>query len=273
MLKVDPQLVGILNITKDSFSDGGEYFDPQRAIRKGQLLKKDGASIIDIGAQSSHPDSENVSPQHEIERLTPVIHALKQYNIPISIDTYKPEVMKHVLELGVDMINDITALQEPDAVDIAKEFDVPVVLMFSINQISRAEKTIWKTTNPMNEIISFFEMKIDDLIKKGLKEERLILDPGMGFFIGANPEPSLYVLRNLAKLKTLGRKIFISTSRKSFIGTVLNRTVSERGAGTLATEIWSALQEVDYIRTHDVKALSDAINMIDVIQKSVSYYE
>ncbi|MDH4128788.1 MAG: dihydropteroate synthase [Spirochaetota bacterium] len=261
-----PCIIGILNITKDSFSDGGLYLDHNEAIRKGLELVNDGASIIDVGAESSHPDSKVITPQLEIERLSKVIKSLKKEKITISVDTYKPEVMKHTLGLGANMINDITAMSNLDSINIIKEFDVPVVIMYSKNLTTHSEKAIWKSKDPMKEIINFFEIRINKLVDKGIKDENIILDPGMGFFIGSNPEPSLIVLRDLRQLKKLGKKILISTSRKSFIGTVLNRNVSERASGTLATEIWSAQQGVDYIRTHDVKALYDALKMLEAIQ-------
>ncbi len=265
------EIMGIVNVTTDSFSDGGEYLDPDRAIRKSLDLTSQGASIIDLGAESSHPDSENISAEKEIKRLTPIIKALKQENVILSVDTYKPRVMKEVLELGVDIINDITGLDNEEAINIIKDYQPTIVLMFSAHSPGRADKNKWYKENPVGEILSFFEEKLQTLESQGIKGEKVILDPGMGFFLGANPRPSLEVLNKLSEFKRLGQRILISTSRKSFIGSVLKNKVSERGAGTLAAEIWGVLQGVDLIRTHDVKALSDAITMIHAIQNPDLY--
>ncbi|GMT49355.1 MAG: dihydropteroate synthase [bacterium] len=266
------KIMGIVNVTTDSFSDGGKYLDPDRAVRKSLDLTGEGASIIDLGGESSHPDSVNISAEEEIERLTPIIKALKQENIIISVDTYKPKVMKEVLELGVDIINDITGLDDEESIAIIKDYQPTIVLMFSAYSQGRANKNQWYKEDPVGEILSFFEEKLQQLESHGIKSEKVILDPGMGFFLGANPRPSLEVLSKLSEFKRLGQRILMSTSRKSFIGSVLKNKVSERRAGTLATEIWATLQGVDFIRTHDVKALSDAIKMIQAIQNPGLYH-
>ncbi len=265
------KILGIVNVTTDSFSDGGRYLNPDHAISRSLDLIRDGASIIDLGAVSSHPDSENISADKEIERLTPIIKALKQENITLSVDTYKPRVMEEVLRLGVHMINDITALADEKAIPVIKDYQPDLVLMFSSKSQARADKNKWYEQDPVDKIESFFKEKLDQLTSYGIKREKVILDPGMGFFLGANPRPSLKVLNDLSKFKRLGQRILVSTSRKSFIGSVLKNEVHERGAGTLATEIWAALQGVDFIRTHDVKSLTDAITMIQAIQSPDLY--
>ncbi len=270
LLKKTPftKLIGIVNITKDSFSDGGQYLDSELAVKKAKEHIDQGAAYVDIGAESSHPDSETITFQQEIDRLTPVVSQLKKHNIPVSIDTYRPEVMAEVLKLGVDMINDITALKDPECIDIIKQYDVPVVIMYARNLKAHAQRTTWESQNYIEEIILFFDKIINILIQKSLNENHIIIYPRIGFFIGSNPEPSLSVLKNLNKLKTLNKKIYISTSKKSFIGTLLNKPVSERDAGTLATEIWAVLQGVDFIRTHNVKNLNNALTMIRAIQSA-----
>ena len=267
-MKKRPTIIGILNVTSDSFSDPGLYLNPSQAIQKGNALSSQGADLIDIGAESSNPDGQKVSSQEEIDRLLPVIKELKGKNIKISIDTYKPEVMEAVLKEGVDMINDITALRNPESVSLLKRHKVPVVIMHAKNRDPRAKKQPQDATQIMNEILKFFHERLESLEKNGISKDRLIIDPGMGFFLGANPEPSLKVLHDFQKLKTLGLRTYLSTSLKSFIGSVLKKDVSKRAAGTLTTEIWGALQGVDYIRTHDVQALHDAIMMLQSIQNS-----
>jgi dihydropteroate synthase type 2 len=261
------KIAGIVNVTQDSFSDGGQYLDPTSAIKKSQELMAQGADLIDLGAESSRPEGQKVSAQEEIHRLSPIIKALKQQKVTLSVDTYKPEVIRHVLNMGVDMINDITALQEPASIEAVKEFGVPVVIMHSKSPGPHADRTVRDHRRLMGDIIRFFAERIDSLIQAGLKLENILIDPGMGFFLGGNPAPSLTVLKNLGQFKKLGIKIYLSTSRKSFIGTVLHRDVSKRSAGTLATEIWASLQGVDYIRTHDVEPLRDALTMLEAIQE------
>ena len=260
-------IVGILNITSDSFSDGGLHLDSKTSIRNAKRLIAEGVDWLDIGAESSNPDGEKVSADEEIKRLAPVLEALQSEQIQISIDTYRPEVMKYVLQHGAGMINDITGLANPQSVDILLEFEVPAVIMFSRNQGPRAEKTVRPHETVLDEIKAFFEERLRSLTQAGVRTERIILDPGMGFFLGGTPEPSLEVLRNLMDLKKcFDCPLYVSTSRKSFIGAVLGHPVQERTYGTLATEIWAYLQGVDYIRTHDVRALSDALKMIRAIQ-------
>jgi dihydropteroate synthase len=261
-----PKIVGILNVSADSFSDGGLYLEPSAALERARALMAQGADLIDMGAESSRPEAQKVSAQEEILRLTPAIKSLKQEKIPLSVDTYKPEVMRQVLEMGVDMINDITALKDPASVEIVRQFDVPVVIMYSRGPGPHADRTVREHRRLMDEIVRFFADRIDALTGSGIKLERIFIDPGMGFFLGGNPEPSLVVLKHLKELKRLGTRLYLSTSRKSFIGTILHREVSKRSVGTLATEIWAYLQGVDYLRTHEVEPLRDAIRMLQAIQ-------
>ena len=267
-MSINPKMVGILNLTPDSFSDGGEFFDKDKAVKHALEMVKDGAKIIDVGAESTHPDSRKISAEEEINILDPVVKALKEQGVTVSIDTYKPEVMKHCLDLGVDMINDVTGLKDPKAIELLASYDVPIVIMYSRSKDAHAEKKEGGVTGIIAEIKRFFDAKIDQCVKAGISKERLILDPGMGFFLGSNPEPSLMVLKHLAQFKKLGCRIYISTSRKSFIGRVTGAEVAQRGPGTLATELWAAMQGVDYIRTHDVKQLADGLKMIQAINQT-----
>ncbi len=262
-----PKIVGILNVTADSFSDGGLYLEPVVAVERARTLLAQGAALIDIGAESSRPEAQKISAQEEINRLTPIIRGLKQEKITLSVDTYKPEVIRHVLEMGADMINDITALKDPASVEIVRQFSVPVVIMYSRSPGPHADRAVREHRRLMDEIILFFVDRIDVLTSSGIKLENIIIDPGMGFFLGGNPEPSLVVLKHLKELKKLGVRLYLSTSRKSFIGTILHREVSKRSVGTLATEIWAYLQGVDYLRTHEVEPLRDAIRMLQAIQE------
>ncbi|MBC8123757.1 MAG: dihydropteroate synthase [Gemmatimonadaceae bacterium] len=263
------RIVGIVNITSDSFSDGGRFLEPEQAILHGRRLLAEGADLLDLGAESSNPDGQRVTAEIEIERLTPVIGALKASGACVAIDTFKPEVMAHCLALGADMINDITALGNPAAVEVLQTYRVPVVLMFARNNGPRATRQPGDAGTILMEVRDFFARRVEELLRGGLHEDQFILDPGMGYFLGSNPEPSLTVLRHLEQLQ-LGLPLYISVSRKSFIGHVLGgRGPDERAHGTLVAEIWACLAGVDYIRTHQVGPLHDAIRVLDAIQGAI----
>lgn len=297
------RIIGILNVTRDSFSDGGRYLEPEDALRRARQLLADGADIIDIGAESSHPDAEDVSADEEIARLTPVIEALlKQRRAAasrddsagflLSVDTYKPEVMRHALSLGVDLINDITGFRNADAVAAVRDSPARLIVMHSRSPAGRARRD--SSTLPgarrsdpddraaseaaahsrevVDAILGFFQSRVAELIEAGIARERLMLDPGMGFFLSAAPEPSLAVLANLPSLTALGLPVCVSTSRKSFIGAVLGtradpRPTDQRAAGTLAAELYAVQNGAAYIRTHDVRALRDALVVLDAVHR------
>ncbi len=264
------QILGILNLTRDSFSDGGRYLAPDQALAHARQLVADGANIIDIGAESTHPDAEDVPADEEIARLTPVIEALHAEGVPISVDTHKPSVMRAVLGLGADLINDVTALRDAAAVAAVRDSSARIIIMHSIATGARAERTDVPELKIIEPIMNFFLRRVGELERAGISRERLILDPGMGFFLGSDPAVSLTVLRDLDRIATLGLPLCISTSRKSFIGAVLGapgrpRPVDQRSAGTLATELWAMQSGVEYVRTHDVRALRDALAVWNAI--------
>lgn len=267
------QILGILNITRDSFSDGGRFLAPGDALAHALQLVADGADIIDVGAESTHPDAEDVSAEEELRRLTPIVRALTANRIRVSVDTYKPEVMRAVLELGAELINDVTALRDPAAVTVLRDSPARVILMHSISSGARAQRADESPATIVQRIVTFFETRVAELESAGIVRERLILDPGMGFFLGRDPAVSLAVLRNLNRLAALGLPLCVSTSRKSFIGALLGTTgsprpVDERGAGTLATELWCVQHGVQYIRTHDARALHDAVHLWQALADS-----
>ncbi len=254
------QLVGIVNLTEDSFSDGGHFLDVRHAIAQGERLIADGADWLDLGAESSNPFGKTVEAGEEIERLAPVVRHFKAAGAKVSVDTHKPSVMRAVLDLGADMVNDISALRSPGSLEalLAKP-KASVVLMYSRSRGARAETAEHPYRALIPEIIDFFRRRIAELESAGLHRDRILIDPGMGYFLGGNPEPSLWVLQHLDELATLGQPIFLSTSRKSFIGAVLGKQQpSERGIGTLATELWAIHHRVAFIRTHEVAPLAQA---------------
>ncbi len=260
------KIVGILNITTDSFSDGGRYSQTPIAIEKGLSLAAEGADLVDIGAESTSIYGEKITAAQEIERLTPVIEALRKEGIRISVDTYKPEVMQHVISLGAEMINDVSGLKDEAAIKVVRDAGLPVVIMFNRNPDIHAQTTLRDHTTVMSEVVAFFTERLKTIHDAGIADEKVIIDPGMGLFVGGT-ESSLVILRHLETLKQFGREIYLSASRKSFIGTVLDRPVEARGYGTLAVEIWAYLHGVDYIRTHEPGPLRDAVRMIQAIEQ------
>ena len=220
--------------------------------------------VIDVGAESTNPDAEGVPAEEEIARLSPVVAALKAEGARVSVDTHKAEVMRHVLALGADYINDVSALRDPDAVDAVRDSEARLIIMHSTARRARAERAEIEPATIVDRILAFFQMRMKELNEAGIERKRLILDPGMGFFLSSNPETSVAVLRDLPRIADLGCPVLVSTSRKSFIGALLAsadepRPVDQRAAGTLATELWSAQHGAAYIRTHDVRALRDAL--------------
>jgi dihydropteroate synthase type 2 len=264
-----PQIMGILNVTRDSFSDGGRYLEPAWALAHARQLLADGADIIDVGAESTHPDAESVPAEEEIRRLTPVVQKLRELGARVSVDTYKPAVMRHVLRLGVEFINDVTALRDPAAVAAVRDSQVKLILMHSTATGPQAERRPVGPQGMVERILAFFERRIAELEQAGIRAERLILDPGMGLFLSSDPQTSVRVLRELSRLSVLGRPILVSVSRKGFLADLLgppHRLPAQRGAATLAAELWAAQKGVAYIRTHDVQALRDALRIWQLLQ-------
>jgi dihydropteroate synthase len=269
------QILGIVNITPDSFSDGGKFLKLSDSIRHCDSLVSDGANILDLGAQSSNPQANAIDPQLEWERLEPVIQHCQMKKIKISVDTFRPYILDKAIGLGIDYINDITALKDTCSIEVLKK-DIDrmpeIILMFSHNQAERAEgfTSSLTTKNIVDKILYFFDTKINSLIKEGIPSDKLIFDPGMGFFLGADPFLSIIVLKNIRLLKKKLGRVLVSVSRKSFIGNLLGQLpVDERASGTLASEIYSYMQGVDYIRTHDVKQLAHSIQIINYLQGEI----
>jgi dihydropteroate synthase len=255
-------LVGIVNLTTDSFSDGGRFVAAQAAIAHGQKLLDDGADWLDLGAESSNPKGEAVTAAVELERLLPVVRHFTARGVKISIDTYKPEVMVEVLKAGAAMVNDITALSTPGAIEAVAKSPAQVVLMFARNSGPRAEVKEQPHKELVSEIHAFFTQRLKIIERAGISKDRVLLDPGMGFFLGATAAPSLWVLKHLPQLKTLGCRLYVCTSRKSFIGAVLGgKPPMERGIGTVASELWAVQAGADFIRTHEVGALKQALTV------------
>jgi dihydropteroate synthase type 2 len=255
------KIVGILNITEDSFSDGAKYLAPDAALAHARKLARDGAEIVDIGAASSNPDAKPVAPEVEITRLAPVIEALKRDGIAVSVDSFAPEVQRWVLAQGVDYLDDVRGFPDPELYPLLADCQAKLVVMHAVQERGPASREIRVPAASLPErILSFFERRIAALVAAGVARERLILDPGMGLFLGTDKEGSLTVLRELPRLKrAFGLPVLISVSRKSFLRRLTGRGPQEAGPASLAAELFAVRQGADYIRTHEPAPLKDAL--------------
>ncbi|NOZ73803.1 MAG: dihydropteroate synthase [FCB group bacterium] len=259
--------MGILNVTPDSFSDGGQYLNPDAAIEHGLQMEKDGAHILDIGGESTRPGAMPVAVEAEIQRVIPVIKGLREKSsIPISVDTYKSEVAQAALEAGASMINDISGLNfDPRIVDIAAQFDCPVVVM----HIAGTPQTMQNNpvyTDVVTDIVAFFEIQVERLIRKGLKDENIIVDPGIGF--GKRVEDNFVLLNRLSEFQELGFPVLVGPSRKSFIGVTLDLPVDQRLEGTLAAVSVAIIKGARVVRVHDVRETVRTVKIVDQIRRA-----
>ena len=253
-------LMGILNITPDSFSDGGRYLDPEVASAKALKLVAEGADILDLGGESSRPGAKPVALKEELKRTIPVIKKLSGIiKIPISIDTAKPEVARRALDNGASIVNDITGLKDPRMAKICARYKSGVVIMHMKGTPRSMQK------NPVysvliSEIIEFLGDAIRAALDTGIRMENIIIDPGIGF--GKTPEHNLEIIKNLREFKVLGAPILVGTSRKSFIGAVLGRkNPEERIFGTAGVTAFLTMRHAEIIRVHDVRAMKDVVTM------------
>lgn len=262
------QIFGIVNITEDSFSDGGNYLAPDRAIAHGLALFAAGAAAVDLGPASSHPDAKAVSADEEIRRLAPVIDALSARGIPLSIDSFLPATQRYALSRGVAFLNDIQGFPDPELYSELAGNPCRLIVMHAVQGRGIAKRLQTDSAALPGQIEQFFTQRIAALEAAGIARNRLILDPGMGFFLGDHPQASLTVLRGIRGLRAhFGLPVLISVSRKSFLRSITGRGVDESGAATLAAELYAAHQGADFIRTHDVGALRDGLSVWSALQE------
>ena len=261
-----PVLVGIVNITEDSFSDGGRFLDPAAAIIHARRLAGD-AEIVELGAAASNIAATPVTAAEEIRRLEPVIAALQADGTKLSVDTCRPEVQRFAIDRGIDYLNDIHGFPDPTIYPELAAARCRLVVMHSVQQGARAQRADLAADEVWRRIGDFFGERVSRLEQAGVARWRLILDPGMGFFLSSRPEASLSVLAHFGRLKRrLGLPIMVSVSRKSFLGAITGRQQSsELGAATLAAELYAAEHGVDFIRTHDPVALRDALTVTEAL--------
>ncbi|TFB21142.1 dihydropteroate synthase [Filobacillus milosensis] len=255
--------MGILNVTPDSFSDGGQFNETSKAVQHAQEMEANGAKIIDVGGESTRPGHEPVDALEEIDRVVPIIEQLKdQVNIPISIDTFKAKTSDASLQAGASIINDVWgAKADPEIAAVAKQHDVPIILMHN--------QTETKYDDMIEDMKKSLSESIEIAKKHGVPDEHIILDPGVGF--GKTYEQNLLAMRRLHELKVLGYPILLGTSRKSMIGHALDLPAEERVEGTIATVCYGIQQGVDLVRVHDVKEVQRAVKMMDLMMGKGDY--
>ncbi|MGA6136711.1 dihydropteroate synthase [Acinetobacter dispersus] len=259
-----PQVMGILNVTPDSFSDGGQHHQKDQAIQHALQMMQDGASIIDIGGESTRPNASAVALEEEIRRVIPVVEALSKYDVIISIDTSQPEVMRAAVQAGAHIWNDVRALTRPQALETAAELNIPVVLMHmrgeptNMNQLDQYQDVT-------EEVIYELQQRLDQAIAVGVRKENIIIDPGFGF--AKNAQQNFQLLNEFWKLNRMGYPILSGLSRKRFIGEALDGVpAQERAVGSVMGHLLSIQQGASIVRAHDVKATSDAIKVWNRMQ-------
>lgn len=260
-----PRIMGIVNVTPDSFSDGGKFFSRDAAIRQAIKLVEDGADILDIGGESTRPGSTPVEEQEEIDRIAPVIEAISsELNVPISIDTMKAEVMRAAVAVGAGLINDVNALRGEGALQAAAELKVPVCLM----HMKGTPQTMQKEPDyqdVVSEVEAFLLERVSVCEQAGIPAERIMLDPGFGF--GKRARHNLRLMKHLSRLTALPYPVLVGVSRKSIIGDMLKVDVKERLAGSLALASIAVWQGAKLIRTHDVRETAQAVKLTQHVQQ------
>ncbi len=258
-----PKIMGILNLTPNSFSDGGDYFDPDRALDRAYEMIEDGADILDVGAESTNPKAAPITSEEETARLLPVIRKLKQHiHVPISIDTFRTKTMRVMVDEGIDIINDVTALSDPGALEVLTDSKAAIVLMHMLGNHEKMhlEGDYLAEGGVTQSVMRKLQAKADLCISSGIEASRIILDPGFGF--DKTPEDQLSLLKELDHLTDSPYPYLVGVSRKRFIGAITKVEIAkERLAGNLAVALWSIQKGAKILRVHDVKATKEAFRM------------
>jgi dihydropteroate synthase len=260
-------IAGILNVTPDSFSDGGKFLEPEAALRHAEKMIKEGADVIDVGGESTRPRSVPVEESEEIARVVPVISELvKRFDVVVSVDTYKASVAKAALDAGAHIINDVSALRfDPELADVTSRYGAGLILMhMKGTPVTMQDNPEYNDV--MSEITDFLRKAIDNARTAGVRFESIMVDPGIGF--GKKLVHNLTILKNLSRLKSLQRPIMVGPSRKSFIGQLLDLPIEERLPGTLAAIVVCVLSGASLVRAHDVKEAKEAVVIADAVAKA-----
>lgn len=262
-----PKVMGILNVTPDSFSDGGRFDKANQAIDRALQMVEEGADILDIGGESTRPGAEKVSLQQEIDRVVPIIEALTgKIDVPISIDTYKPEVMKQAVAAGAGMINDVKALREEGAMQAAAACDVPICLMHMQGEPGTMQQAP-HYDDVVSDVHSFLQQRIASCAFSGIETRRLMIDPGFGF--GKNLQHNLSLLKHLQRFESLDVPVLVGMSRKRMLGEILDEPdTDKRLFGGIATSVLAMQQGASIIRVHDVKPTADAVKVFNAVSEA-----
>ena len=254
-----PHVMGILNVTPDSFSDGGKHNQKDQAVAHALQMVADGATVIDIGGESTRPGASPVELEEEIRRVVPVVEALSKHDVVISIDTSEPEVIRAAVQAGAHIWNDVRALTRPNALQTAAELDIPIIIMHM-----RGEPTTMNNLDQYHDVtldvMAELQQRVDDALSAGVRAENIMIDPGFGF--AKNAQQNLKLLNEFHKLNEMGYPILSALSRKRFIGEALNGADAQhRAVGSVTAHLLSIQQGASMVRAHDVKAMSDAIKV------------
>ncbi len=261
-----PVVMGVLNVTPDSFSDGGRFIMRDDALRRAEAMLRSGAAIIDVGGESTRPGAENVSEDEEIGRVVPVIEAISDLtDAPVSVDTSKAGVMRAAVGAGAAMINDVRALQEPGALDAAAELQKPVCLMHMQGQ-PQTMQDMPQYTAVTAEVREFLAKRIQSCVDAGIDRELVVVDPGFGF--GKTHAHNVELLANLRQLLDLGRPVMVGLSRKSMLGALTGREANERLPASIAAAVIALRSGVDIVRAHDVAATVDALKVAQAVAEA-----
>ena len=261
------RIMGILNVTPDSFSDGGRYFSTPSAVEKALEMVQEGADIIDIGGESTRPGARAVSEKEELDRVLPIIETLRsQIQIPISIDTTKSEVARAALKAGADIINDVDGLNAAtEMAGLAREFDAGLVLMHRRGD-SQTMQQLAQYEDVTEEVFRELNKSLKEVFEAGISSEQVVLDPGIGF--AKEAEQNLELMANLKRFHSWGRPILVGPSRKSFIGTLTGKKVDEREWGSAAAVALSVAQGAHLVRVHEVRAMKDVVKISEALVKA-----
>ncbi len=261
-----PAVMGILNVTPDSFSDGGRFVAQDEALRRAERMAREGAAIIDIGGESTRPGAQSVSEQHEIDRVAPVIEAVRAaVDVPVSVDTSKPGVMRAAVAAGATMINDVRALRGDGALEAAAELQQAVCLMHMQGQPRNMQQDP-RYDDVVGEVAEFLADRVAECVRAGLGRDLLIIDPGFGF--GKTPQNNVDLLANLRQLRVIGTPILIGVSRKSTLGALTGRKVDERLPASLAAAVMAVERGAEIVRAHDVAETVDALRIAQSVIES-----
>lgn len=254
-----PAVMGILNVTPDSFSDGGRFAGRDAALRQAEAMARDGAAIIDVGGESTRPGAADVPEQQELDRVLPVVEAvLGAVDVPVSIDTSKPGVMRAAVSAGASLINDVRALREEGALQAAAELRCPVCLMHMKGR-PRTMQQQPEYADVVRDVVEFLATRVRACVAAGIAEDTIIVDPGFGF--GKTPRHNIELLANLRQLQAVGRPVLAGLSRKSTLGELTGRDVGERMAASIAAAVLAVIEGAAIVRVHDVRETVDALRV------------